>query len=100
MTTRGYAMVSNRECTRMNTNTHPHHHALPAVVIAKLAAISRDNQTELEDVLIKLGKSVPLFAARILEDMAQPGGSLANLKSRPPSRRPPPQRKASIRFLL
>jgi hypothetical protein len=48
----------------------------PAVVIAKLAAISRDSQTELEDVLIKLGKSIPRFAAQILEDLGEPGSPL------------------------
>ena len=41
----------------------------PAVVVAKLGAIARDSGVDLQDTLIALGKSVPRFAAKILEDM-------------------------------
>lgn len=41
----------------------------PAVVMGKLAAISRDRAVDLEDAVIHLGKSLPRFAARIIEDM-------------------------------
>jgi len=51
----------------------------PAVVLAKLNAISRDRKMELEGTLIHLGKSVPRFAAQVLEDMGQPGGALGRL---------------------
>jgi predicted nucleic acid-binding protein len=47
----------------------------PAVVIAKLAAISRDRQIPLEDVLIRLGKNVPRFSSQVLEEMGDPIGS-------------------------
>lgn len=41
----------------------------PAVVMAKLAAMARDQKVELQDVLIQLGKSVPRFSGQILEEM-------------------------------
>lgn len=41
----------------------------PAVVMGKLAAIGRDRAVDLEDAVIHLGKSLPRFAARIIEDM-------------------------------
>ena len=44
----------------------------PAVVMAKLAAIARDQKAEIQDVLIRLGKSVPRFAARIMDEMGDP----------------------------
>lgn len=54
----------------------------PATVIAKLAAMARDQKMELQDVLIRLGKSVPQFATEILEQMGEggspPGPSLAS----------------------
>lgn len=56
----------------------------PAVVMAKLSAISRDRETELEDVLIHLGKSVPRFSSQILEDMGEPAGPFGRLQN-PPS---------------
>jgi hypothetical protein len=40
----------------------------PAVVLAKLAAIANDHGQELQDTLIRLGKSVPAFSHRVLED--------------------------------
>src|SRR5438552_17460330 len=40
----------------------------PAVVIAKLAAMAQHEAVELQDVLIRLGKSVPRFATQILND--------------------------------
>jgi len=43
----------------------------PAVVVAKLAAIARDRGTELQDVLIALGKSVPRFASQLLSDLGE-----------------------------
>ena len=43
----------------------------PSVVVSKLAAIARDNDNDLQDSLIHLGKSVPSFATRILEDMGE-----------------------------
>jgi len=46
----------------------------PAVVFAKIAAIARDDRAELQDVLIRLGRSVPRFAGKILDDMGAPGG--------------------------
>jgi len=51
----------------------------PAVVMAKLGAISRDRKTELEDTVIHLGKSLPRFSGQILEDMGEPGGPLGQL---------------------
>ena len=45
----------------------------PAVVMAKLAAMARDERLELQDVLIQLGKSVPRFAGQILDEMGDPG---------------------------
>lgn len=47
----------------------------PAVVMAKLAAMARDSRAsaEIQDVLIRLGKTVPRFSSRILQDM---GGGL------------------------
>ncbi|HNQ73436.1 MAG TPA: PIN domain-containing protein [Verrucomicrobiota bacterium] len=55
----------------------------PAVVMAKLSAISRDRKTELEDVIIHLGRSLPRFAGQILNDMGQPGGPLGRLPNPP-----------------
>ena len=43
----------------------------PAVVLAKLAAITNDHDQEFQDTLIHLGKSVPAFSRRILEDSGQ-----------------------------
>ena len=40
-----------------------------AVVVGKLAAMAQDQSRDLEDVLIHLGKSVPAFAARLIEDV-------------------------------
>lgn len=52
----------------------------PAVVVGKLTAMARDSGVELQDVLIRLGRSVPRFAAQILEDMGEPGGPLGRLE--------------------
>ena len=41
----------------------------PAVVMGKLAAIAKDHDRDVQDVLIHLGKSVPSFSARLLEDL-------------------------------
>jgi hypothetical protein len=46
----------------------------PAVVMAKLAAISEDKETDLEDVVIHLGKSLPCFASEVLSDMGRASG--------------------------
>ena len=43
----------------------------PSVVVAKLAAIAQEDGHDLQDVLIHLGKSVPAFATRVLQDMGQ-----------------------------
>ena len=40
----------------------------PGVVLAKLADIARDHDEEMQDVLIHLGKSVPSFSRRLLQD--------------------------------
>lgn len=52
----------------------------PAVVMGKLTAMARDGGGELQDVLIRLGKSVPRFAAKILEDMGDADGPLARME--------------------
>jgi predicted nucleic acid-binding protein len=55
--------------------THPEDYLLtlysmnPGVVVAKLAAISQDDDKDLQDLLIHLGKSVPAFASRLLENL-------------------------------
>jgi hypothetical protein len=41
---------------------------LDACVLAKLAAIANDHDQEFQDILIRLGKSVPAFSRRVLED--------------------------------
>src|SRR5687768_12815390 len=41
----------------------------PAVVMAKLAAIATHKQLEIQDILIRLGKSVPRFSGQVLSDM-------------------------------
>ncbi len=56
----------------------------PAVLMAKLVAIGRDRGTELEDVLIALGKSLPRFATQMLEDMGEAGGPLGRFSQTPP----------------
>ena len=45
----------------------------PAVVMAKLAAIARDSRErmEIQDVLFRLGKTVPRFSFQILQEMGQ-----------------------------
>ena len=55
----------------------------PAVVFAKLAAISQDRETDLEGTLIHLGKSLPRFSAQILEDMGKLGGPLGRVPKPP-----------------
>lgn len=55
----------------------------PAVVMGKLAGMARDQEVELQDVLIRLGRSVPRFSAQILEDMGEPGGPLRCLPKPP-----------------
>lgn len=45
----------------------------PAVVMAKLGTMARDDQSELLDVLICLGQSVPRFSSQILEEMGVSG---------------------------
>jgi predicted nucleic acid-binding protein len=55
------------------TASHPQDYLLalhsmnPGVVVAKLAAMAQHQQTDLQDLLLHLGKSVPAFAARLLE---------------------------------
>ena len=39
------------------------------VVMGKLAAIARDEKIEIQDVLIRLGKSVPRFSSQIMQAM-------------------------------
>ena len=55
----------------------------PAVVVAKLAAMAQDERVELQDVLIRLGKSVPWFSAQILDEMGEPGGPLGRVPKPP-----------------
>jgi hypothetical protein len=43
----------------------------PGVVVGKLAAIATDHGDELQDVLFRLGKSLPRFSCRLLEDLGQ-----------------------------
>lgn len=45
----------------------------PAVVMGKLAAISKDKGTDLEEVIIHLGKSLPCFASEVLTDIGHLG---------------------------
>lgn len=52
----------------------------PAVVMAKLAAMARDRQSEIQDELISLGKTVPRFAAQILDEMGENSGPLGGLR--------------------
>lgn len=40
----------------------------PGVVLAKVADIATDHGEEIQDVLIHLGKSVPAFSRRLLQD--------------------------------
>jgi hypothetical protein len=40
----------------------------PGVVLTKLADIASDRREEVQDILIHLGKSVPSFSRRLLED--------------------------------
>jgi hypothetical protein len=40
----------------------------PGVVLTKLADIATDHGEEMQDVLIHLGKSVPAFSRRLLQD--------------------------------
>lgn len=55
--------------------THPEDYLLtlhsmnPGVVMAKLAAIAQEDGKDLQDVIIHLGKSVPAFASRLLENL-------------------------------
>lgn len=59
------------------TACHPQDYLLtlfsmnPGVVIAKLVAIAEANEEELQDVVLHLGKSVPAFSARVLEEMGR-----------------------------
>jgi len=41
----------------------------PGLLAAKLAKMAADRREELEDMLIHLGRSVPRFATRVLEDL-------------------------------
>lgn len=43
----------------------------PRVVIMKLNQIARKKEEELEDTIIRFGKSLPAFSARLLEDMGK-----------------------------
>jgi hypothetical protein len=43
----------------------------PTVVVAKLAAMAQDDKIDIQDVLIRIGKSVPAFSQRVLEDMGE-----------------------------
>lgn len=40
----------------------------PGVVLGKVAAIATGHEEEMQDVLLHLGKSVPSFSARLLQD--------------------------------
>jgi hypothetical protein len=44
----------------------------PAVVMAKLAAMATHRQIEIQDTLIRLGKSVPRFSTQLLQQMGFP----------------------------
>lgn len=41
----------------------------PSVVIAKIGAMAVENETELQDVLLRLGRTVPRFSAQLLREM-------------------------------
>lgn len=43
----------------------------PAVVMAKLTAIAEDKHEELQDIVLRLGNSVPAFSGRVLEVMGK-----------------------------
>ena len=43
----------------------------PQVVIMKLNQIARKKDEELEDTILFLGKSLPIFSTRLLEDMGR-----------------------------
>ena len=45
----------------------------PAVVMGKLSQISQKRQINLEDVVLSLGKALPDFSSKILEDMGSLG---------------------------
>ena len=45
------------------------HSMNPGVVVAKLAAIAQEDGQDLQDVIIHLGKSLPAFAGRLLENL-------------------------------
>lgn len=46
------------------------HSVNPSVVVAKLAAIAREHDEEIHDILLHLGKSVPAFASHLMEALA------------------------------
>lgn len=41
----------------------------PALVIKRVSQIAQKKGTDIEDVIIELGKAVPLFSSRVLEDL-------------------------------
>lgn len=41
----------------------------PALLSLRLSQIAHDKKVEVQDILLRLGKSVPSFAARVLEDI-------------------------------
>lgn len=41
----------------------------PALVIKRISQIAQKKGTDIEDVIIDLGKAVPLFSSRVLEDL-------------------------------
>jgi hypothetical protein len=43
----------------------------PTIVVAKLAAIAQNGDNDIQDILIRLGRSIPAFAKRVLEDMGE-----------------------------
>jgi len=42
----------------------------PEVVVSKLYQIARDREKELDEVLIHLGKSIPQFSSRLIDELA------------------------------
>lgn len=54
----------------------------PAVVMGKISAISNKHDRDLQKTVLKLGSSLKLFAARILEDMGSESDIDQKLKTR------------------
>ena len=43
----------------------------PGVVMMKLSKIALDKDIELEDIIIDLGKSLPRFSSKLMDDLGE-----------------------------